>query len=45
MKKLGDTLAKGAARLALSQRDEGYDYILLLKAVFEEAQFLGIEMC
>jgi len=40
MKKLGDTLAKGAARLASSQRDEGYDYILLLRSVFEEAQFL-----
>jgi len=40
MKKLGDSLAKRAVRLASSQRDESYDYILLLKAVFEEAQFI-----
>jgi len=40
MKKFGGALAKGAVRLAPSQRDEGSDYILLLKSLFDECQFL-----
>ena len=41
MKKFGGALAKGAVRLAPSQRDEGSDYILQLKSLFDESQFLG----
>lgn len=40
MKKFGGALAKGAVRLAPSQRDEGSDYILQLKSLFDESQFL-----
>lgn len=40
MKKFGGALAKGAVRLAPSQRDEGSDYILLLKSLFDDCQFL-----
>lgn len=40
MKKFGGALAKGAVRLAPSQRDEGSDYILQLKSLFDESQFI-----
>lgn len=42
MKKFGGALAKGAVRLAPSQRDEGSDYILQLKSLFDESQFIGM---
>ncbi len=42
MKKFGEVLAKSAVRLAPSQRDEGSDYILLLKSLFDDCQFLGM---
>eukprot|EP01112_Ceratiomyxa_fruticulosa_P004203 TRINITY_DN1462_c0_g1_i1.p1 TRINITY_DN1462_c0_g1~~TRINITY_DN1462_c0_g1_i1.p1 ORF type:complete len:360 (-),score=89.37 TRINITY_DN1462_c0_g1_i1:125-1204(-) len=40
IKKIGGVLAKGAVRLAPSQRDEDAEYIQLLQAIFEESQFL-----
>lgn len=40
MKKFGNSLAKGAVRLAPSSKLEGQDYIGLLNSVFEESQFL-----
>ncbi|KYQ90058.1 hypothetical protein DLAC_11736 [Tieghemostelium lacteum] len=40
MKKFGNSLAKGAVRLAPSSKLEGADYIGLLNSVFEESQFL-----
>eukprot|EP01111_Echinosteliopsis_oligospora_P005993 TRINITY_DN1984_c0_g1_i1.p1 TRINITY_DN1984_c0_g1~~TRINITY_DN1984_c0_g1_i1.p1 ORF type:complete len:332 (+),score=79.80 TRINITY_DN1984_c0_g1_i1:155-1150(+) len=39
-KKLGDTITKGAVRLAPNQKDEESAYISLLKSVFEESQYL-----
>ncbi|EGG24529.1 microtubule interacting and transport domain-containing protein [Cavenderia fasciculata] len=40
MKKFGNSLAKGAVRLAPSSKIEGQDYVGLLNTVFEESQFL-----
>eukprot|EP01113_Clastostelium_recurvatum_P036847 TRINITY_DN5316_c0_g1_i1.p2 TRINITY_DN5316_c0_g1~~TRINITY_DN5316_c0_g1_i1.p2 ORF type:complete len:289 (+),score=62.48 TRINITY_DN5316_c0_g1_i1:154-1020(+) len=40
IKKLGGALAKGAVRLVPSQRDDGSTYIQLLRAIFEESNFI-----